>query len=206
MSTTLTPGAAVAAPAAPGTTRDAPRVIGLDVSLSSTGVAGPGWTDVIRPGNRTGHDRLAYQLRAIADHTSRCDFVVIEGPAFSRALQRGHDELAAARWMVRHDLWRRNIPYAVCPPDNRTIYATGKARWKGLSGAQVKGLVRAAVEERYGVECSGRGRSDRADAYVLMAMGRDRLGYPLSPGPATHRRALAGVAWPLAVPARGVTR
>jgi hypothetical protein len=192
---------AALSPAAGGTARPQPRVIGLDISLASTGVAGVGWTELIRTGDRRGEDRLDYIVACVLDYTRSANFVAIEGPSYGSALQNGHDEMAAARWMVRCELRRRNIPYAIVPPDNRTIYATGRARWKSedgkkLTAAQVKGKVRDAVARRYGVECEGTGRYDRADAYVLLAMARDYLGYPLAPVPATHSRALAKVAWP----------
>jgi hypothetical protein len=104
--------------------------------------------------------------------------------------------------MIRCDLRRRGIPFAVVTPDSRTIYATGRARWKDeetgtkLTPKQVKGKVRDEASRRYQQDFSGATRYDEADAYVLMAMGMDWLGYPLADVPATHARALKGVAWP----------
>jgi hypothetical protein len=192
----LVASASVPAPAGAAAPGPTPLVIGLDVSLSCTGVAGRGWAEAIRSGTRTGHERLAHQLGEMQGYYRHADLVVIEGAAFSRALQRGHDELAAIRWMVRHDLWKRGIPYAVVPPDNRTIYATGRARWTGETPAQVKGRVRDAVLQRYGVDCAGPGRYDQADASILAEMGLAYLGHPGTALPPTHTRALAGVDWP----------
>ncbi|MDQ3431698.1 MAG: hypothetical protein M3467_05675, partial [Actinomycetota bacterium] len=169
--------------------------------LGTTGVAGAGWTDVVRTGTRRGEDRLDYIVTTLSTFYRLADLAVIEGPSYGSALQQGHDELAAIRWMVRHDLWRRGIPVAVCPPDNRTIYATGKARWKGEKSTQVKGRVRDAVAAQYGIDCTGTTRYDQADAYILMAMGCDWLGYPLADLPPTHRRSLVKVQWPTIVPA-----
>ncbi|GAA3717937.1 hypothetical protein [Streptomyces tremellae] len=192
-------------PAAPAPTPRAagprPSVIGLDMALVTSGVAGPGWTDTIRTGTRRAEDRLLHLVETTATFYRRADLVVIEGPSYGSALQRGHDEMAALRWMIRCDACRRGIPVAVVPPDSRTIYATGRARWKDevghkLTAQQVKGLVRTAVQDTYGVPCEGPGRYDQADAYVLVAMGLDWLGYPLADLPPTHRRALDGVAWP----------
>ncbi|MFE5871600.1 hypothetical protein ACFQ6V_23545 [Streptomyces roseifaciens] len=177
-------------------------MIGLDIALGITGVAGAGWTDIIRTGDRRAEERLAYIVKAAASFYRHADYVVIEGPSYGSAKQIGHDEMAAARWMVRCDLHRRGIPCAVVPPDCRTIYATGKARWKHpesgrkLSSAEVKGMVRDAVYERYGMPCDGAGRYDQADAYVLVAMGLDRLGSRLADVPEDHYRALAGCQWP----------
>ncbi|MGH3585792.1 MAG: hypothetical protein ACRDQ0_05670, partial [Pseudonocardia sp.] len=178
-----------------------PLVIGLDMALGTSGIAGPGWTDTIRTGDLTGEARLSYIVERAASFYRLADFAVIEGAAFSLSNTRGADELSGIRWMVRCDLHRRGIPFAVVNPDSRTIYATGKARWKDEQGkkltkAQVKGLVRNAVAEQYGIECTGTTRYDEADAYVLMAMGADWLGYPLAELPPTHRRALKAVPWP----------
>jgi hypothetical protein len=185
----------------PDTTAAPPLVIGLDVAIGTTGVAGTGWAEAIHAPEKTLHERIDHQLREIKSYIRAADFVVIEGAAFSKANLAGMDQLSAMRWMVRQELWKRGIPYAVVPPDNRTIYATGRARWKDEAGAkltptQVKGKVRDAVAERYGVECEGRWRYDKADAYVLLAMGLHHLGHPLADVPATHSRALAGADWP----------
>lgn len=200
--TALFPALQAPAPAAPAAAGPRPLVVGLDVALNVTGVAGTGWTDTIRAGDRRGEQRLDHIVKAAASFYRHADYVAIEGPAYNQAQQTGHDELAAARWMVRCDLTRRGIPYVVVPPDNRTIYATGKARHKHpetgrkLSSAEVKALVRAAVHERYGVPCEGPGRYDQADAYVIHAMFLDRLGHALAAVPPTHSRALAGCQWP----------
>ncbi|SEO82997.1 hypothetical protein [Actinacidiphila rubida] len=177
-----------------------PLVIGLDIAIGTTGVAGHGWTDHVHANAATLHGRFQQQLDGITTFIRSADYVVIEGPAFSKARLMGMDQLAAMRWMVRHELWKRGIPYAVVPPDNRTIYATGRARWKDETGkkltpAQVKGKVRDNVHARYGVLCEGRWRYDEADAYVLLAMGFDRLGCPLAEVPTTHSRSLDGCDW-----------
>jgi hypothetical protein len=178
-----------------------PLVIGLDVAIGTTGVAGHGWTEAIHAKSTSLHERIDHQMREIKSYIRAADYVVIEGAAFSKSHLAGMDQLSAMRWMVRQELWKRSIPYAVVPPDNRTIYATGRARWKDdegkkLTPTQVKGLVRQAVADQYGIECEGRWRYDQADAYVLLAMGLAHLGHPLADLPTTHTRALAGVAWP----------
>ncbi|WP_030173197.1 hypothetical protein [Streptomyces sp. NRRL S-813] len=167
-----------------------PKVIGLDLSLTCTGVAGEGWTDTIRP--RTGlrgHPRLAFILERVTEHIRGADLVVIEGPSFGGGVAHRHEDLAGLRVMVRHACWRRSIPYAVIPPSCRALYATGK-------GSGSKGAVRDAVRTRYGVDCDGPGRYDQADAYTLCAMGLHHLGWPLAVVPDTHRRGLDGGQWP----------
>ncbi|MDX3559042.1 hypothetical protein PV729_46625 [Streptomyces europaeiscabiei] len=165
-------------------------MIGLDLSLTCTGVAGEGWTDIIRPkvGLR-GHPRLAFIIDRVTEHIGGADLVVIEGPSFGGGVAHRHEDLAGLRVMVRHACWRRGIPYAVVPPSCRALYATGK-------GSGSKGAVRDAVRTRYGVECDGPGRYDQADAYTLLAMGLHHLGWPLSVVPDNNRRGLDGGQWP----------
>ncbi len=179
-----------------------PLVIGLDVALGTTGVAGVGWTERITTGTRRDENRLTYLLGMVRSYYRAADFVAIEGPAFARATQRGHDELAAIRWMIRCDLHRRGTPFAVVPPNNRIKYVLGTTRprvspgGRFLSPAECKGAVRDAAATWFGVEFEGPARYDRADAYVLLAMGLHHLGHPLADLPTTHTRALDGVAWP----------
>lgn len=190
------------APAGPEAPGPAPLVIGLDVALGYTGVAGHGWTDYISTTSRRDETRLLFILDRVQSFYRHAEFVAIEGPAFSRAVQRGHDEMAAIRWMIRCDLLKRGIPCAVIPPNNRIKYALGTtyprhpATGRKLTPEECKGAVRAATAERYGIDLDGTARYDRADAYVLMAMALDHLGHPQGDLPTSHRDALSGVAWP----------
>lgn len=178
-----------------------PKVIGLDVAMGTTGIAGEGWTDYVKAKGTSQHGRFDQQLTGIADHIRNADFVVIEGPAFSKNNQ-GADALSAMRWMVRHDLWKRRIPYAVVGPDIRLIYTLGTAQPKDadtglrLKGDPLKAAVRQAVLETYGITTEGDAKYDEADAYVMLAMGLHWLGHPLAVIPDSHRRALDSVRWP----------
>ncbi|WP_200309143.1 hypothetical protein [Streptomyces adelaidensis] len=177
-----------------------PLVIGLDVAMGISGVAGIGWTDHVRSTADSQHEKFAAQLTGLSSFYRYADFVVIEGAAYSKNNQ-GADALAAMRWMVRHDLWKRGIPYTVITPSKRITYATGTTVHKDEDGNRLKGealkaLVRAAVGERYGIHTEGRAKSDEADAYVMLAMGLHWLGFPLAEVPARHAAALAGCQWP----------
>lgn len=189
-------GLPITRPAAAG----APLVIGLDVAMGISGVAGTGWTDHVRCTATGQHDRFAAQLNGLASFYRHADFVVIEGAAYSKNNQ-GADALAAMRWMVRHDLWKRGIPYAVITPSKRLTYATGTTvhydeQGERLKGLALKALVRAAVGERYGVLTEGRAKYDEADAYVMLAMGLHHFGYPLADVPERNAKALDGCVWP----------
>lgn len=184
-----------------------PRVVGLDLSLTSTGIAGTDWACAYRPGRRRSHERLDWLVAAVAlSVKDGADLVVVEGAAYAQGGQAGHHELAGLWWLVTQYLWRHRIPYAVVTPHGRTIYATGRANpaqgFPRKDRARIaKGMVRSVAVERYGVPCEGPGRYDQADAAILAAMGLDWLGYPTVPVPDSHRRALEAVRWPHLIPA-----
>lgn len=186
---------------------DIPTVYGLDLSLTSTGISDGKTADALIPGSRTGHDRLEFHRRTIRERIpDETSLVVIEGVAMSVGYRPGVEEMTYLRGLIRHDLWRRHIPVAICPPQHRIIYACGVANPAKEYPANkrktiAKGMVRDAVIARYGVPCEGRGRYDQADATILAAMGVHWLGYPMAVLPDTHRRALDGVQWPLDIPA-----
>jgi Holliday junction resolvasome RuvABC endonuclease subunit len=171
-------------PAAAG----APLVIGLDLSLTCTGVAGVGWTDHVRTKTRS-DARLDYLVTTIGTFIKAADMVVMEGPSYGHAGQGGHEELAGLRCAVRLWCYRHRIPYGIVPPSSLKLYATG-------NGRATKGEIRSAVADRYGHHTEGAGRYDEADAYVAMAMGLHHLGYPLAAPPERALKALDGCVWP----------
>ena len=114
-------------PAAPASAGPRPLVIALDAATIVTGTAGVGWTDYVHSLAKNLHERFAQQLEGCASFDRNADYVVIEGAAFSKNTT-GADALAAMRWMLRQDLWKRGIPYAVINPQSRNEYATGKKR------------------------------------------------------------------------------
>lgn len=182
--TTPAAGLSTARPAA--VTR--PLVIGLDLSLTCTGVAGADWTDHIRTKLR-GDARLGYLEAQVASFIKAANLVVMEGPSYGHANLAGHEDLAGLRVLVRRYCWRRSIPYAVIPPSNLKLYAAGR-------GNAIKGEVRSAIADRYDIHTEGAARYDEADAYAALAAGMHWLGYPLAPVPERNARALDGCAWP----------
>jgi len=186
-------------------TRATPRVLGLDLSLTAPGVAGNGWADTLTPPTRVGvwrrrrnpdeeaaarvafdHHRVDWILHTLTDLylTPRPALAVVEGLAFD-----SHDtdrKNAGLSWMVRHLLWRLDIPYALVPPTVVKQYITG-------SGAADKGRMVSAVA---GLFDWFDGDDNAADATGLMAMGMARLGCPVTPEPPYRAGALAKVPWP----------
>ena len=178
-----------------GAPKDCIKVVGLDLSLTSTGVAvvtgGRAAVDRITS-KPTGTDlvhrwaRLRDLHREITNWTIDSTLVVVEGLAFSRTT--GHaTERAGLWWLVVNRLLSCGYRVAIVPPTSRAKYGTGK----GNAG---KDHVLAAVVRRYpDVEVSG---NDEADALLLASMGARWLGSPIDDLPKTHLAALDGAAWP----------
>jgi Holliday junction resolvasome RuvABC endonuclease subunit len=174
----------------------APRVLGLDLSLTGTGIARLGAEGVellvtVRSGKRVGHERIEYILATIGDaqRGQHLDLIVIEGPSYgSQGGQQGHHERAGLWWLVAHSLYAHRRAYAVVAPKARAKYATG-------NGNDGKGVVKAAVHERYGHLATIRD-DNQADALVLAAMGVDHLGGYVADVPPVNRQALRRAAWP----------
>lgn len=172
-----------------------PRVIGLDLSLTSTGLAHwPGmngashpYLDRLQPPKgTTGLDRLRWIRARVEECGARASLAVLEGPSYASPGKYTH-ERAGLWWIVYDALSRYGVPIAVVPPKCRAKYATG-------TGNAGKDEVLAAVVRRYpDIAVSG---NDIADAWVLTAMGLDWLGCPAVEVPKTHREALERVAWP----------
>ena len=165
-----------------------PKVLGLDLSLTCTGLAGDGWTDTIRPGDRRGADRLMWIRDTLTDRwLANVDLAVVEGPSYgSAARQSGHHERAGLWWLVRCALASRGVPTAVVAPACLKRYATGKGN---------------AGKDRMVLEAARRfswfeGTEDEADALWLAAAGTDHLGHPYVTMPAHNRDALEKVEWP----------
>lgn len=156
------------------------RVGGLDPSLTSFGIAvtyGPDTVPfVYRVQPRTrGHVRLAVLLDRVAGLVASCDVVAIEGVAYGA---RGSAllDLAGLSWLVRHELWKMGIPYAVIPPATRAKWITG-------SGTAGKDECLLATAKRFpAAEITG---NDQADALVLAAMASEAYGCPLTVMPKT---------------------
>ena len=173
------------------------RVVGLDLSLTATGVAK--WSSLI-PGPELctiRGDKLAGlpRLQAIRSELTRlvrgADLVVVEGLQPAGATKAGAyaNERAGLYWLVLDRLDQLGIPVAAVPSALLKMYALGVGGGKKATKAAVVG----AVVRRYD---ASPGDDNQADACVLAAMGLHHLGYPPAPVPQTHERALAKVAWP----------
>lgn len=172
-------------------------VVGLDLSLTATGIATPEGVRTITSRGRKGDNlwsrrdrlsRLAGQIGAAITDESPFGgaLVVIEGPSIQRAAGGTHDR-SGLWWLVVDELFTHQHTIVEVAPSARAKYATGK----GNAG---KDEVLAAVVRRYPDVLVT--NNNEADSLVLRAMGCDWLGEPLATVPQTHRVALDKVAWP----------
>jgi Holliday junction resolvasome RuvABC endonuclease subunit len=139
-------------------------LIGLDLSLTSTGVSINGETSVISTKAR-GAERLHIVSSAILDLCFSKNVVcaIIEGYSFASRNSQAHSigEMGGA---VRMKLWEKGIPYVEVPPTCRAKFATGK----GNAG---KSEVVSSISAKTGIIFSGAGGDDECDAWLLEQMG-----------------------------------
>ena len=177
-----------------------PVVVGLDPSLTGTGIASSnGWCEVIgykRRSKDPGITQLPHAERLTAMRILVKDvctaigapaLVVMELPAPSRSGGGAH-ERGWFWWQLYNHLDLREIAVGLLTPNQRALYATGK-------GAAAKGAVIDAVTRRF-PDWATEGNDNAADAVALMAAGRDWLGHPIATLPKTHRAALDKAVWP----------
>jgi Holliday junction resolvasome RuvABC endonuclease subunit len=161
-------------------------VIGLDLSLRSTGIAhADGTTTTFSPtADGTEHYGIV-RLCEIRDHiagvvyaSGDLELVVVEALAFD-----AHDskrEQAQLAGLIRCLLYDMGVPFLLVAPGTLKLYATGSGKATKLE------MIRAA-DKRLGYQ----GASDNeADALWLRAIGADLLGVPVAYVPDAHRKAL----------------
>lgn len=165
-----------------------PTVVGLDLSLTSTGWAcGEDRRTLCAPG--TGPARLVALRDALAALLDLvCDPVVaLEGYAFASRNSQAH-AIGELGGVVRVLLVERHIPYVEIPPTCRAKFATGR-------GNASKAEVVSAVSARTGIAWVGKGADDLCDAFVLEEMLRVHLDQGRYDWPASHREALTKIDW-----------
>lgn len=178
-------------------------VVGLDLSLTATGLARHDGTSTLKAkAGLVGMARLAWLRGQLMDFCAGADLVVVEGYSMGTARQQSHAHaLGELGGVARLALFEAGYPYADVPPASLKRYATGK-------GNANKGQVLEAASKRSGLDFGG--DNNRADAWWLRQMGMAWL-FETWPGgpvevlagfvgyvrmPADHRAALTGVVWP----------
>jgi hypothetical protein len=168
----------------------APLVVGLDLSLTATGIAygdGHGTTTTIG-GPATHGDR---RLLGIAAHVRKlalgAHLAVIEDlPTHAQAA----GITGMVHGAVRLILIQLGVRYALVPPATLKRYATGRGN-AGKPEMAVASFKRAGLEFTDDNQC---------DAWWLRAAGLDYLGHPIVALPADQRAALLRVRWPKRLP------
>lgn len=184
------------------------RVVGLDLSLTSTGMSDGQSVHAVQTTPDSGSlearmDRILCQAVTFVYSPTQwtddqpagkvADLVVIEGPAF-KAHGTAVDQLAGLRMIVRHKLYRMGIPFAIVPPTTLKAYTCDYG--KGTKAQMVQALA-----DRHGLDLTAHkvahGKYDMADAYALAAMGYATLAQPLpTTGPPAKLSSLLAVQWP----------
>lgn len=164
------------------------KVIGLDLSLRRTGVASKVGTSVITT-RLTGYSRLRYLVGAITDVCQGADLVVVEGPSYHSQGSSVH-QIAGLWWMATASI-DEIAPLAIAPPSSIKKYATGK-------GSAPKDAVLLSTARHF---AWFEGDNNEADALWACALGHAKYGNPLTKVPTLNQQALAGVEWPVSIPA-----
>lgn len=162
-----------------------PRVIGLDLSLTATGICLPdGTTHTLKTNPKDGDRRLLHIGHAIANALAPgADLAVVEDLPI-------HAKSAGITGMVhgvaRACLIEAGIPYALVVPATLKKYATGV-------GNGDKTPMAIAALKRAGREFAD---DNQCDAFWLRAAGLDYLGHAEIELPAAQRASLDKMKWP----------
>jgi Holliday junction resolvasome RuvABC endonuclease subunit len=144
------------------------NIIGLDLSLSSTGyhtLVGELVSGNIGTEGLGGMERVDFILARIAELVHEGDFVVIENNAFN-AMGSARSKLAELNGIIKFWLWRRKIQYALVAPTTLKKFILG-------GGKGEKSLILREVYKTYGLNA---GTDDEADACVLAHIGACLIG------------------------------
>lgn len=175
-----------------------PRVVGLDLSLTRTGICLPdGSATLLRPKTKgcermveirneviwfTGHADLVFRADP---RPPRCDIVAIEGFAYGRP-NKAHD-IGGIGWIIRVALHEAGIKYVEIPPTVLKRYATGKGN------AGKPDMLAAAIRR---LDYLG-SDDNEADAMWLHALAMDAYGDPVVTMPQAQRdAAVKALSWP----------
>ncbi len=164
------------------------QIVGLDLSMTATGIAlADGTTETVKT-KATGDRRLVAIADAVRAVTAGCDMAVIEDlPTHAKSA----GITGMVHGAVRAALIVAGVPYVLITPASVKKYATGK----GNAG---KPDMAVALFKRAGLEA---GDDNQVDAYWLRAMGLDHYGQPCVQLPAVNRAALDAVkSWPEVLP------
>jgi Holliday junction resolvasome RuvABC endonuclease subunit len=168
------------------------NIIGLDLSLTATGVALPNGTTVTINGPAELGDQRLYNLAAtlhsMMEPYGRIDLAVLEDLPIHG---RGAGLTGMVQGVTRLLLIQEQIPYALAAAASLKKYATG-------NGGASKADMRMALYQRAGHDIHD---DNQVDAWWLRHAGMDWYGTPEITMPAVQRAGLTKIRWPdLATP------
>lgn len=145
------------------------NLMGLDLSLTSTGISMDGKTSVIKPKTR-GAERLSDVTKSILHECLENEVacVIIEGYSFASRSGQAFS-IGELGGCVRMTLFECNIAVVEIPPTCRAKFATGR-------GNASKGEVISAISAKTGIIFSGASGNDECDAWVLEQMALSKMG------------------------------
>lgn len=162
-------------------------IVGLDLSLTATGVALPDGTTttLCPPGNLNSGPRLAWLHLAfwgvLQEHKPQ--LVVIEG--YSRGSKYGREEAGEVGGIARVLCHLLDIPYAIVAPKQRAKFMTDNGN------ANKDQVLSAAVRSGFAGD-----DNNEADAWVLRQMALYHQGVPEVPITAYRTEVVNKVVWP----------
>ena len=182
------------------------NVVGLDLSLTSSGVAAlsldTGMTRLERVRTTGEKDAALEQVlaridtarRGIVAHVplARC-LVVVEAPSHGSRFGKPH-ERAGLWWQVVTELHQRGHVIAQVFPRTRAKYAAGHLPVADPRKGPSKKEVVAATQADF--PHLGITNADIADALSVARMGARHLGSPTDPSTPQRVQAMAAVRWP----------
>lgn len=166
------------------------KVVGLDLSVTSTGICHPnGTTRRVRPRQKDGDERLRTIRGAVMADAFGADLAVIE--AAPPGLRGNAEMIHAVQGVVRVALMDHGIPYVLVNVSTLKTFATGK-------GKVDKPEMAVSAYKRAGAEFPGDEGGDMCDAWWLRVIGQYLLGEPPFDLPAAQVAALDSLALPAA--------
>lgn len=169
------------------------RVLGIDPSLSATGIATENQTSTLKtlPGQSNRLSIICNTVRSIV--AERYDLAVVEDlPTHAH----GAGKTGMAQGAVRVALESEGVLYVTVSAATLKKFATGK-------GNATKADMRMALYQRAGIDLRD---DNQVDAWWLREIGLHHVGAPTVTLPKTHTAALEKVTgWPPPTPVREVS-
>ena len=164
------------------------KTMGIDPSLTSTGISINGKTSTIKT-KLYGVPRLDFISGSILQLTqlNKIDCVAIEGYSFASKNSQAHS-IGELGGVIRFRLWQLGISIIEIPPTSRAKFATGR-------GNASKGEVISAISAKTGIIFAGAGGNDECDAWIIEEMLRYKIGQSTTDWPKISTEALDRIDW-----------